>query len=450
MSYNSDKRPFEAASKANHVHIIKDKDIQSFLRLCEFPSESDEIEIDNNLIVEIKDDIENPIEHIVAIDGGDTIVEVKKKFPSSQISFFQFGASYLSISDLEDVSMMPFISPSAMSKLKELHRIKLVLPIKNIGLKIQGTTCRQTLTNSVRKALYDFFNKEEYLESLCWFLFENYSAKKSSYSSGARCPYCNNPYGDIHRSNLDTTSYTFQCQQIDCNEDLYLTDVFRLHEAIDDEFGAGGIIGYVRNLVEHFILIHTIKGVIENQPNALEKVLFIKDGPLGFFGQTANMHVPMRNLVNYALENCNLFLAGIEKSGPFVEHAKEISGKLEPSQALLLSNNYIYSHIKMGDPNTTDPFGRTSYYGSKIIFKSKDENVFVVTLPTIDEFVVMNPQKSDFINIDIILKNIERLRCDMYDNSLLPIALANKLVSISDHPSSTLLEKFAKAEINKG
>jgi len=32
----------------------------------------------------------------------------------------------------------------------------------------------------------------------------------------------------------------------------------------------------------------------------------------------------------------------------------------------------------------------------------------------------------------------------MYDNSLLPIALANKLVSLSDHPSSVFLEKFAK------
>ncbi|MGE5458181.1 MAG: hypothetical protein ACM3RX_07490 [Methanococcaceae archaeon] len=36
---------------------------------------------------------------------------------------------------------------------------------------------------------------------------------------------------------------------------------------------------------------------------------------------------------------------------------------------------------------------------------------------------------------------------DMYDNSLLPIAVVNKLVSLSNHPSAVLLEKFAKASI---
>jgi hypothetical protein len=33
----------------------------------------------------------------------------------------------------------------------------------------------------------------------------------------------------------------------------------------------------------------------------------------------------------------------------------------------------------------------------------------------------------------------------MYDNAIVPVALANKLISLSVHPSSTILEKFAKA-----
>ena len=46
-----------------------------------------------------------------------------------------------------------------------------------------------------------------------------------------------------------------------------------------------------------------------------------------------------------------------------------------------------------------------------------------------------------------ILTNVAKLRCDMYDNGLLPIALANKLISLADHPSSKILEKFAKAAL---
>jgi len=59
----------------------------------------------------------------------------------------------------------------------------------------------------------------------------------------------------------------------------------------------------------------------------------------------------------------------------------------------------------------------------------------------------MDPKPRDFHILHQILVNIEKLRCDMYDNSLLPIAIVNKLVSLSNHPSTVLLEKFAKASI---
>ena len=35
------------------------------------------------------------------------------------------------------------------------------------------------------------------------------------------------------------------------------------------------------------------------------------------------------------------------------------------------------------------------------------------------------------------------MRCRVYDNSLIPVALANKLVSLANHPSSRILQKFA-------
>lgn len=155
----------------------------------------------------------------------------------------------------------------------------------------------------------------------------------------------------------------------------------------------------------------------------------------------------MRELLNHLNSELNVYLAGIEKSGPFVEHALEIKDKIKAGQVYLLSNKHIYKYVKPGDPNNPDAYGRSSYYSSKVIFKSRDERLYVVTIPTETSEVVLNPKKSDFKNIDIAMKYIERLKSDMYDNSLLPIALANKLVSLSDHPSSVLLEKFAKHNI---
>jgi len=36
------------------------------------------------------------------------------------------------------------------------------------------------------------------------------------------------------------------------------------------------------------------------------------------------------------------------------------------------------------------------------------------------------------------------MKCDLYDNSFLPIALINRAVSLAEKPSSQLLKIFAK------
>lgn len=440
MAYNqTGNRPFELASKSNHIHIIKDPDVQAFLNSHELPKEGEEISLNTDYIVNIDYQIPDSVEYIIAVDGGDTTVPVKSKFPSSTLTFFQFGANLLTISDLKSLKEEPFIAPQSIAKLKELQRIKFTLPTKNIGL-IKDDGSRATLTYSVRKALYDFFKNHDYLSTLKWFLFEEYKSQPRPLRELAS-----------HPENSSSKKIQFERDKINSDYilkhsdgDLFLTDIFRLHEVVDEDLGAGGIVGYLRNLIEHFIIIDTIRGIYKRKKNSLNEVLFIKDGPLGFFGQTANMHEPMRELVNHLQNELKIYLVGIEKSGPFVEHAQEIKDKIRPGQAYLLSNRHIYKYIKPGNVDNPEAYGRTSYYSSKIIFKSRDERIYVVTIPTRNSEVVLDPQKADFKYLDTTLKYIEELKSDMYDNSLLPIALANKLVSLSDHPSSVLLEKFAK------
>ena len=73
--------------------------------------------------------------------------------------------------------------------------------------------------------------------------------------------------------------------------------------------------------------------------------------------------------------------------------------------------------------------------------------MYVVSLPIAD--ILANPGASDFKNLAAILTNIEKLKCDMYDNALMPVALANKLVSLTNHPSSRILQKFAIDKVSK-
>ena len=122
-----------------------------------------------------------------------------------------------------------------------------------------------------------------------------------------------------------------------------------------------------------------------------------------------------------------------------------ISKKLKDGTILLVDNDYIYKYITPGKADPSEPYGRTSYYSNKLIFKTRYGGMFVVSLPTRD--VLAYPKPEDFNNLAAILTNVEKLKCDMYDNALLPVALANKLVSLAQFPSSRILQRFAHSKV---
>lgn len=443
-------KPNEWAAKINHTHIINDPFIQDFIRQCDLPKESADVESnDRDSIKLLNSDIGNPIKHILAVDGGYTTVEVKRNFPSAQFAFFQFGAVLFNVDDLEELSEKPFIFPEDMQKLHNLQRFKLAIPINNIVSKSESS-----LKNSIRKSIYDFFMQERdhtnFMETLKWFIFEEYRSDPLDSYSLATNPNLGTGTGkfDLNRA-LINPDYTFDSPE----GKVYLTDVFRLHEVVDEEHGAGGMLGYLTRLIEQLILVHFIRFIFKHQKRLLNEFLFIADGPLSFSGQTANMHLPMRSLCTYMKQTCNLFFVGLEKSGPFVEHAQDISAPptgdpvLARGRYTLLSNNYIYKYIVPGDSSRMR-YGVSSYYSGKVIFHSQDGQILVLTVPVPSSKSIIAPRIEDYANLDVILHNIQKLKCDMYDDAIVPIALANKLVSLANHPSKVLLEKFALSTLS--
>lgn len=454
MSYSSSKnRPFEWASKSQHTHIIKDSAVIEILKRCKFPSnQEDSIDDIKKNIIDLKAGNYSDIRQIVTIDGGYTEVEVRKGYPSSKVSFFQFGALLFSLADLLNISQKAFIHPEDMQKFNQLSRIKLAIPMK--GISIDG----ETLKNSIRNILIEFFNRSTetstFMSTLKWFLFHEYRSNIKQELKIGSSPFDDDLNKDIVIKYNDVDDKGF----FNANGRMYsLIDVFRFHEVIDNEQGASGILGYLTNLIEHVILLHCLKTLSFSKPHKIKEFMFIKDGPLGFFGQTAGLHKDMRELCNFFIEEYDLKIAGVEKSGSFVEHAAEISKgdnpPLKPGNILLLSNDYIYKHILPGpnDQNLLDKlpvYAHTSYYSGKIIFRNESGNVYVITLPIDDYEKIRFPQEEYYRNLHSILNVLTRLKCDMYDNSLIPIALVNKLVSIANHPSSRVLEKFANSHID--
>jgi len=436
------RRPPEYASKSSHGYIVVDPTVEALLKNCHFPKSAQEVTLTDYENVKVNDGQDNPIENIIAVDGSFRETDVRSEFPSSTLTFFQFGILFFRRMDLEELETQPFIDPGDIAKLNNIQRVKLAFPTKNIIYKDE-----KTLTHSVRRALYEFFTTQPsgdtLIETLRWLLYEEYSTGVETWQL-ANCPQCGRSNVDLNRGEM-SDDFTFNCPH--CKDQIFLTDVFRLHEAIDDELGAGGVISYTMNLIEHLLVLHVIRLILKTKPDVLKETLFIKDGPLAFFGQTANLYKPTRKLLTFLDGNNDIYMVGLEKSGAFVEHADQISEKIPPNTALILNNEYIYKYIIPGHGDDESPYGKTTYFGNKVIFKTSEGQVYVASIPTLRALVA--PKKEIFLNLETVLLNVKLLRCDMYDSALIPVALANKLISLSDHPSATILEKFAREHIKK-
>jgi hypothetical protein len=450
MSNDYTNNSFERGSRISHSYIINDEEVKQYLNNCEIPVETEDVDLNDSLRHNIIYPETNTIEFIVAVDGESTTIPVKKSFPSSLITFFQFGSLLIKGSDLDEMEKKPFVSPSDINKLKKIEREKFVLPTKNVALK-KGIDFRTT----VREAIHEFFKKKHsgttpILETLHWFIFEKYNLTsiKSNYKL-SQCPHCGTKDIYLENDKINLPNYSWSCTHDKCGKDILITDVFRLFEKVDNDAGATGIITYLESVTESFFTIHTIKSLMEIQDGLVDRFLFVKDGPLSFGGETANMHKPMQALLTYLNKTNKINLVGVETSGAFVDHARHIKDKLNPGQVFLLNNEHIYTYIQVGN-HKEQQYGSTSYYSGKFIYKSFDERVYVLTLPVDNHNTYYNqPELTDLKNIQEILMNIDKLRCDIYEDALIPVAVANKLISLTNHPSSNILERFAKKSMGR-
>jgi hypothetical protein len=444
MSYASKgRKPIERASKIAHIEIIKNPDVQAYINQCTLPSAPSPGSLEGILTDLVDMDI-SEVSAVVAIDGGYTETFVREEYPSACITFFTFGPLLFNLADLRALDRKRFIAPEDLQKLKQIERYTLVLPTRGIR-----DSAQPSLAATIRRAIYDFFEKtrgpegEQLATSLRWFLFRRWKREPDD-NLHVDLEHCPNGcgHGSISFAHSDPT--LMSCPG--CGQPVYLTDSFRLHERVDEETGGSGIAAYVMTMLEQLVLVHLIHNILSMKPNLLRNILFIKDGPLAFFGLVAPLYRPMRELVEYLLSEPGgtagptLRLAGLEKSGAFVEHATAIQDRVRPGSFFVIGDGYIRKYIVPG--GTATIYGQNTYYGQKVFFRAPGGDMHVATIPA--RSYLPEPTPKDIPHLHEILALISELRCSMYDNALIPVALANKLVSLSDFPSQRILTTFAR------
>jgi hypothetical protein len=432
------RKPFERASKIAHSQIINDRQVIDFLEHSELPTPPEPTEL-KAYVEEIPAE-SGRLQAVIAIDGGMTETFVRSEFPSASIGFITMGPLLLRLEDLSELDQMPFIGPDDMARLRSIQRYSLAFPTKLVRYRQSPT-----FSEGFRRRVHEFLAQGDghLLAALAWLIHRGWRNRNAQETWVIpRCPnqMCTRQDITFVPGGPDTQTCTA------CGGPIFLSDSLRLYERVDEEQGASPVLSYLLTALEQVILVHLIRTVLKMKPGLLREVLFVKDGPLAFFGVTAPLYKPMRELMIHlgelgGQEGPLINVIGVQKSGAFVDHALAVGDRLHAHQALLPDNNYIYRYVVPGDP-ATQSFGRNTYYGSTVIFKGAANDLYVGSVPTGDYRAA--PRIADLFNAGDVLRTTCRLRCSMYENALVPIALANRLVSLADVPSAEILKKFAQ------
>lgn len=457
----------ERASKISHSNIIASQEVKDLLAACTIPRPADTQTV-QELLVRVPLPANQSIKYVIAVDGSFREALVRDEFPSATVTFFAFGPLIFKLDDLRQLDRETFIAPEDLAKLKKIQRFQLALPTRNISRSGLG------LQDSIRLTLHEFLARrlqgdKSLYDTLRWLLFRRWTNTPDACRILRHCP--NENVNGCKREEIALTPDTpYRSECTTCGGPIYLADILRLHELVDDEQGASRITSYLLSALETLALVHVIHALWEMKPLLLREFLFIKDGPLALFGQVFTLADPLRDLANFLASYRDpadqsrvlplLNVVGLEKSGSFVEHAVHIEKSLDKALSeaqsggnfagvvLPLSNEYIYKYVVPGDPGGTITYGQNTYWGGKMIFKAKDGSTYVATVPTLGGHKSA-PRFEDYINLSNVLAAVSELRCSMYDNALIPVALANRLVSLSEVPSSRILENFARGSIGR-
>lgn len=460
--------PGEKASKFNQQYIINDVSVQDYLKKCYIPdvehissTDFEDMSIDFS---KVEDKVESDIKKIVVVDGGYQVVTIKENYPSAQIAYYSVGLLTFDRELLNTLDEQQTIDPDDIGKLKNLHKFHFQLPVKIIKFK------NKTFEQTIRQTIYDIFNEKQLWEddekstlinTLKWLVFEEYKDGRGVF--GLSCPNCKQQHVFSKKNTYDDNINNYT--KCNCGELVYFTDIFSLHELVDEFNGASGIVSYLMSAFETVLILTLFKYAHEQKrASMLSNYLFIKDGSLALYSRLDDFSYKKIRPFIQALHKASskkgksyINLVGLEKSGMFIEHLVNIENKL-PKNTLIIPNlNYIKKYVT-GDNKTI--FGERTYFGTKMIFKYDDSLSFIVDfpLPCVEDSkgnckkyaeYIKNPNVNDFLNLKTIINILCELRCDMYNRSFIPVTLINKLVSISDIPSNKLLKLFTKESLHE-
>ena len=387
------------------------------------------------------------ITRVITIDGSVVSAPVRNGYPGAEAALLRIAAVVLDLDKIRNPDPHRMPRPSEIRKMERCDALDAVLPGRNV-------TERDHPNDSPRR----FFRRTIYrtldgsIEAGHESLLDTLTAITKDRDAGEiACPIDDCP------SRITPSTYVCPCPCIR-QEEIYPTDTLRLHERFDETGHNGQVFTLAQQVTEHLALVNILRYCEEaGNPEFIRDTAFVMDGPLALFGMSAWLHGWIGREVErihtrYAAENHpGVLLMGVEKTGQFLEHLKQLDwseldgpgGTILNGTAMAPSKDYIHRHI-VNRPVEAEDFGSQTYYGRKVLYKSRAGQHSAITTP------IVNASGKDknctdldaFPRLGETLNILDDLATYLYEDGFAPLVRAHAHAAIPLKAGTEILHQL--------
>lgn len=447
MPYQS-SRGFERARRLGHVPTANNAEIVAKLGLYRHPDDDDASIPIEPLFIR-RDQIDGPDRpsagFAIAIDGSNyEYTEAFDRFPSTRALYFQIAGVFCDMRTMLNQSG-PFVSPAQVADAIEQDVIPGFLPSSYLEHAVYSDP-----VEAFRAELFDFFvSKQVNDRSLAAILLrvqrqataEDAAAARDSMIRVRRCPNpdCGTVNGESARDVLVPALAVGECPS--CQGRVWPTDVLRLHEAFNPEGSNLEVLGRAMMAIEHLVLVGVALTILDDAPQILSECAFIADGSLAQFGEVAPLRLGLLGTWRVIGNDLTLrglappVVLGIEKTGFAADHLLALRQRIPPGTLMRLPDEYLTEHLRARSWKET-------YYGRKFFYVSEAGQALVITVPPLGADFSPYPSdaaadRSDPLHYPTLKRTLlllDQIGTRLYDNALIPVALAH---SFAAYPLTT-------------
>lgn len=392
------------------------------------------------------------VRHVVAIDGSTVTCTVEQGFPGAQAAAFHLGVVIIDIGKVRDFPSNYIPRPKEMRSLEKVKTLSAVLPGRNV--------VRRDMPSDTSKNFFRFVVNKEFnsrLDPDHETLFDTYHEIIEKATRQIRCPMMEDCPMDNKTINVQIEGGCCDCHR---NESIYGTDALRLHERFSDVESSEQAFTGFRQVIEQLALLNIMRYFEQREQfEVFQGTAFVLDGPLAIFGMPAWLQGPIQKEVErlhkriLEVNGQGLLLMGVEKSGLFMDHFERIDwaqedgprGRIENGTAFAVPTEYAHKYIVLR-PIDAKPHGQDTYWGRKILYKTKTGNHTVFTVP------IVNEQGKDYNCCDPVafprlneaLNLVDELGTHLYEDGFAPLVRAHRHAAIPLRSGERILKEMFK------